>query len=199
MKCVSCNRVTEELLVTNEECPFYFTKSDLGVKCPHCSIYICGSCIMGFLERGCHKFVDDDRWSYDMSYFHQWGILPAKDFRCHACEWSHEKDNARIDQKKYLEQCKEYLPFLGMLCFYEFGILVTAPLDQLLDVHACAKYKTDKFGEFGAWHCVIDINLAQEMRKQGIEADGKIVDILQKNVVKCFCQGYPPIPQCVHL
>ena len=66
---------------------------------------------------------------------------------------------------------------------------VTAPLDQLIDVHACAKYKTDKFGEFGAWHCVIDINLAQEMRRQGIEADGKTVGILQNNCCEMFLSG----------
>ena len=69
MKCICCNTITEEILETNKECPFYFTKSDMGVKCPHCRNYTCGACIKGFLDRGCNKFVNEDRWSYDMSNF----------------------------------------------------------------------------------------------------------------------------------
>ena len=187
MMFISCNTKAEEILETNKECPFYFTKSDMGVKCPHCRNYTCGSCIKGFLDRGCNKFVNEDRWSYDMSYFRSWGILPCNSFQCHACEWNHEKDNARIDQRRYIEQCKQSLPHLGMLCFYEFGILVTAPLTQLIDIHACAKYKSDAFGEYGAWHCVIDVNTAEQMKSLCINTDGTKTDIVRKKLLRNVC------------
>ena len=187
MKCICCNTKSTEDLVTNEKCPFYFTPSDMGVKCSHCCSYTCGACIKGFLDRGCSKYVKIDRWSYDMSYFQRWGILPCNTFQCHACEWNHEKDNARMDQKRYLKQCKDILPHLGMLCFYEFGILVTAPLQQLIDIHACAKYKSDKFGEFGAWHCVIDVNTAQAMKAKGIETDGTKAAVVQRKLLRNVC------------
>ena len=114
-------------------------------------------------------------------------IFPYNTFQCHVCEWNHEKDNARIDPKRYLNQCKDILPYLGMLCFYEFGILVTAPLQQLIDIHACAKYKSDKFGEFGAWHCVIDVNTTQEMKSKGIETDGTKAAVVQRKLLRNVC------------
>ena len=77
-----------------------------------------------------------------------------------------------------------------MLCFFEFGILVTAPLQDLIDIHACAKYKSDQFGEFGAWHCVIDINLAEEMQRLNIVADGSNAVVIKKTVVECFSERH---------
>ena len=98
MQCVSCGKVTTEDFIYNSSvCPFSYTESDKGVKCTNCSHYTCGFCISGFLERGCNKFVNQDKWAYDMTYFCTWGVLPCKNFKCHACEWNHEKDNARIN------------------------------------------------------------------------------------------------------
>ena len=61
---------------------------------------------------------------------------------------------------------------------------MSAPLTGLIDIHACAKYKSDVLGEFGAWHCVIDVNLATRMKYKNIETNGSAVTILRKKLLR---------------
>ena len=43
-----------------------------------------------------------------MSFFQEFGKMPVagENFFCHACEWNHHKDNARIDQKNTWSSAK---------------------------------------------------------------------------------------------
>jgi hypothetical protein len=73
--------------------------------------------------------------------------------------------------------------FAGLLHLYEFGVLMDAPLDGVMDIHGLA---ANSSGLPRAWHCVLSQEAEEACARDRVFLDGSKLIILQNEVKKNF-------------
>ena len=149
------------------------TSTGPGLHCYKCKRWCCDFCLRRFIAAA-GRLADNDRWCLEVREYLQTGEAPTEFLGC-CCELRELKE--AIYKARHDRYMADPVPtrYDGYLLYDEFGIVISPPLDGVVDIHGSNKYVGPDGTLPAAFHCVLGEKPTQRYHTNDIRLTGSSV------------------------